>query len=725
MDEKKFELENSGELNLIDSGEISLGDTDGENIKLNDTMDDTDELVSPDRTIFTRVAKQLNKPERHYGYAATFHGGENEQESFKLDEQYASSTDADKQFKKAFGISETGSFKTLSEADKDEGEFGKDNIHSDDYEYTDISQRPEIRDMYRYAKRGVTRRFIIATVFTVFLFLLEAVCPLFSAELHPIFEYFDVTKHPYLHMLVTLGLLVGVAICAREQLYHGTRSIFNKEFLPESCVPVVFLTTLLQLAVSLACELFLHDFDVKLYSLAAAITMLGSLIYTLFNIKRELYGFNILSVNRSKFVLERVNENTAEAEYDTFTTTSNGQFTGRIARVAKTPFVKNYFQNTNSPVRTSKFLKPYYAFAIIIPFIFALIFSFIAIKTNVELNVEQKLWGIRVAYDAFNILIVGVQLIVPVGILFIYSVPFLLANTTLDGDGVSIIGEEAVGEFSEIEAIVVNDTTAFPPRNVKIKNIMGYNDYTIEKITYLAASGFSVIGGPLADVFDAVLNDAMPKSQRTKFICSGRSYLSVSVDGQSVIFADKYGMTAQGIEVGSEREDKTDMAVMYMACNGILCSKMYIKYELNQQFVKATKKMNSKSMAIGIRTFDPNINNDLIVRLGGFSKKEVRVIKLEAYDDIPKSTHRCDGKIISKQTSSALLRALTMCRRIVRTRKVLKAFGVLCSLAGIVFMGLSAFGVINIINSAVVALLYVLTIIFMYIITVLMMPSKK
>jgi hypothetical protein len=301
----------------------------------------------------------------------------------------------------------------------------------------------------------------------------------------------------------------------------------------------------------------------------------------------------------------------------------------------------------------------------------------------------------------------------------------LLANTALDSDGVSIIGEDAVGEFAEIEAIVVNDTTAFPPRNVKIKNIMGYNDYTIEKITYLAASGFSVIGGPLADVFDAVLNDAMPKSQRARFVCSGRSYLSVSVDGQSVIFADKYGMTAQGIEVGSEREDKTDMAVMYMACDGVLCSKMYIKYELNQQFVKATKKMNSKSLAIGIRTFDPNINNDLIKRLGGFSKKEVRVIKLEAYEDIPSSNHRCDGKIVSKTTSSALLRAITMCRRIVRTRKVLKAVGVLCSLAGALVIGLNVFGIISFFSSAGVSLLYALTAIIMYIITVLMMPSKK
>ena len=95
MDEKRIDLESSGVATFDDSDEISVGDE----VKLNDTMDDTDDLVSPDRTIFTKVTKQLNKPERHFGYAATFHGTEKEKESFKLDEQYASSTDADKQFK--------------------------------------------------------------------------------------------------------------------------------------------------------------------------------------------------------------------------------------------------------------------------------------------------------------------------------------------------------------------------------------------------------------------------------------------------------------------------------------------------------------------------------------------------------------------------------------------------------------------------------------------------
>ena len=714
--------------NLDDSGDFeNEPERDIENI--NDDMDDTDEgLVSPDRTIFTQVAEKVNKPERHVGYAATFHGGEREGDGFIVDEQYASSANADKQFMEAFGLSETGSHKTMAnDSISDDHDFGKDNIYSNQYEYTDPAQRTEIRDMYSYARKSVKRKLIFSLIFTVFLFLQENVFCFMRFEG---FDYFDSNAHPYIHLFAGLFALTMCAIFAREQLYHGFRSIIKKDYSPESVAVISLIVAILHWVSSLVFEVipsdavpFVSGFNPILFNFPTAIVLFTSILFTYFNIKRERFGFGVVSVKKSKFVLEKVTESNAEAEYDTFTTTSNGEFSGQIARVNRTPFVKNYFANTNTPVQTGRFLKFYYVLAIVIAFILALVSAFV-----MALGYAPKGNFSNVPYAALSYLFIGIQCMLPIGILFSYSVPFLLANTNLYESGVSILGEEAIDEFASIDAIVVNDTTAFPPQNVKIKNIMGYNDYTIEKITYLAASGFAVVGGPLADVFDAVLNDAMPKSSRAKFVCSGRSYLRVSIDGHAVIFADKYGMTAQGIEVGSEREDKNDMAVMYMACDGILCSKMYIRYDINQEFVKTTKQMNSKDMAIGIRTFDPNINNDLVAKLTGFTKKEVRVIKLESSGDIPTPTQRCEGKIVSKGTSSALLRGITTCKRIVKTRKVLKAIKILSSLVGATYIGLcifGAFGIFKIAQSGIVALMYLAFAIIMYVTTVIMLPSKK
>lgn len=708
MDDKKLELENE---------EIELAPVE-DNVEIEIPDDDEDALVSPDRAIFTKVTTEtMYKPERKKGFVETFHGTQREHENEKIEiekstfvvnEEYASSHDADKRFMETFGIGQAAG-KTQSGTKGDEPSFGNDDIHSKKYEYTDPTQRTEIRELYKYVRRVTKRKLIFTLIFTVFLFLQENI---FCFLRFKNFDLLNSSAHPYIHMIVGFLALALCAFFAREQIYHGVCSLIKKEYAPESVVVLVLGVSLLQLLSSLIFEIFLTDFDIVLFNFPAAAVLLGSILFTYFNVKRERYGFGVISAKKSKFVLEKVTESNAEAEYDTFTTTSNGEFNGQISRVTKTPFVKNYFANTDKPVKTYTFLKFYYIFAVAVPVVLAIIAAFVTVNP----------------YKSLTFLFVGTMLTMPVGILFTYSVPFLMANSSLYESKVAIIGEEAIEEFSSVDAIVVNDTTAFPPKNVKLKNIMGYNDYTIERITYLAASGFSVVGGPLADVFDAVLNDAMPKSQRAKFVCSGRSYLSVSVDSHSVIFADKYGMTAQGIEVGSEREDKTDMSVMYMACDGVLCSKMYIRYDINQEFVKASKQMNKKNMAIGVRTFDPNISNDLVAKLTGFSKKDLRIIKLDSYSDIPTPTQRCDGKIVSKGTSSALLKAVLTCKRIVLTRKVLKVVKILGSIIGSIYLGLSVFGIINLFGraqSSVVVLLYLLLSLVMFIVSLIFIPNKK
>ena len=733
MDEKKFALEEDESFdlggdellddelkeNINNEPEVDL--TEGEpmvNVIESDDLDDDEEmLISPDKAIFTKVTTEtMHKPERQKGFVETFHGTKQEhenerikkeKESFVIDEQYASSVDADKHFMQTFGIGHTGSYKTSAGA-KDES-FGNDDIHSKKYEFTDPSQRTEIRELYKYVRRVTKRKLVFTFIFTALLFLQENVFCFLSFRN---FDALDIDAHPYVHMSIGLVALLFCAFFAREQLYHGIRTLIKKDYAPESVVVLILLAAICHWITTLIFVIFVEGSHPVMFNFPAAAVLFGSILFTYFNVKRERYGFGVVSAKRSKFVLEKVNESNAEAEYDTFTTTSNGEFNGQISRVTKTPFVKNYFLNTNKPVKTNTFLKFYYIFAVAVPVVLAIIAAFIEGDP----------------YHSLTYFFVGTMFTLPVGILFTYSVPFLMANSNLRHRKVAILGEEAIHEFASVDAIVVNDTTAFPPKNVKLKNIMGYNDYTIERITYLAASGFSVVGGPLADVFDAVLNDALPKSSRARFVCAGRSYLSVSVDGHSVIFADKYGMTAQGIEVGSEREDKTDMSVMYMACDGVLCSKMYIRYDINQEFVKASKQMNKKNMSIGVRTFDPNINNDLINKLTGLTKKDIRVIKLDSISDIPTPTQRCDGKIVSKGTSSALLKAVLTCKRILKTRKVLTVLKIMASINGSIYLGLAAFGVIDLFaraQSSVIVLLYLLMTYVMYITSLIFMPSKK
>ena len=681
---------------------------DGEIFSAEQELDDDIELVSPNEEIFKRVTGQLENSRTADDVIGWAHESEEKDdgENIKLDDTYASTSQTDHQFMVAFGIGDSQD-RTLN---IDEGsnqptadiETMQGDIRSDYYEYTDRQQRKEIIGMYKYAKRNMKTKIIMASFFTFFILLIENL-GIFGGNLTGIL---NIAEHPYVHFFADF-LFFGLCIaCAYEQMYHGARSIFSRNYIPESVAVVAAAIGVIYSLITLICISF--EVTPRLCNLPAAFIVLGSIIFSYINVVREKYGFSVVSSKDTKFILTSVPKGESEPEQETFSTTSC-DFNGNIARVDKVGFVKNYFTNTNSVVDIHKYLEVCFAFSMLVPAVFAVISLF-------------RSFGF---YNSLSVWYTGVLLMLPVGILFMYSFPFFLGNKRLFDDEVSIIGEEAVEEFAKADIISVNDTTAFPPYNVKLQNLNVYNDYKLEKVLYYAASGFSVVGGPLSDVFDVATKDAMSKSQRAKYVCSGRSYLCVKVDNDTIIFADRYGMSSQGIEVGPEKEESDDVSVMYMACNGKLCARMYIRYKIDEEFVKTVKYLSKTSTGVGIRTFDPNINNEIIKRQTNFKKDDLRVIKLTSEEDIPRTVEKSDGKIVSKGVSRSLLKAIPVCKRIVGIRKVIKAIKCIAAVLGASLIGLLVFGKIPFMASGMILALYLIGVVILTLTSLIMLPKTN
>ena len=659
-------------------------------------------LVSPDEAIFTMVAENVNK--KHHGGArpSDWHdSGLDSDENFIVDEQYASTVHADRQFMETFGIKTAGNKNTIQEKDSDnENEDTSDN---NEYEYTGRLQNQEIKGMYDYAVRGMGIRLIFSGILAILLFVVENL-PLFFNEITGIF---DASSYPYLHAGVSLGLLVLCAICSYEQIYHGFKSILSKDYMPESVAVVALAVGVIHSVTVLVLAAFGYV-GIATFNFAVSAILIGTILYSFVNIVREEYGFRAISGKDTKFILEHVQHKNAEAEYDTFTTTSS-EYNGQIARVAKTGFVKNFFRNTNSSVSIGKFMAIYYVIALLVPVVFAIIF---AVRAGDATNITGY-WGI------------GVILMLPVGIFCTYSVPFYIGNKRLFEDDAAIIGEEAVNEFADIDVVVVNDTTAFPPQNIKIQHFYMYNGYTLEKVLFYASNGFSLVGGPLAEVFDAAANETIATSKKNRFICSGRSYLCVKIDNDKVIFADKFGMTSQGIEVGNEREGGEGSSAMYVAINGVLAAKLYIKYQIDDEFLRIVKLLNKNGTGVGIRSFDPNLNNELLKRVSSFKKRDLRVIKLSSINEVSRVSTVKDAKIASKGLSRALIKAIPVCKKILSTRKVLKAIKIVASIGGAVLLGLWVFGKLNFVYSAHIVGYHLIFAILMVLISHITMPKLK
>ena len=663
----------------------------------NIAADDDIELISPDVEVFERASDNsiANTKAKKSAMAEwtqhAFKPQENEQ--IEYDEAYANTSRGEHDFMKAFGIADK-SGKSLNLDDSlnpstAEIESLQGDIHSDYYEYTDRQQRKEIMGMYKYAKRSIRTKMILCGIITLFLLFIENIT-LFSKTPSGIFS---AVEHPYMHFLFDFVLVALAAACAYEQLYHGIRSIISKEFIPEAISVFAVGASMLYAIFTI---IFIPFYYIPnaiapvFYNFPVSIICFMSIAFSYINVVRERYSFSIVSSKDSKFVLNKISTDDAEAETEAFSTASK-DFVGDLIRIDKTEFVKKYFARTNRSVSTMKVMYPYYVLAICVP----LIMSIISIFRGEAFMSAMSNW------------FAGAMMVMPVGVLFMFSVPFLIGNKRLFEEETTIVGEDTIDEYADSKAVSVNDTTAFPPYNVKLQNLHVYNEINLEKVLYYAANGFNTVGGPLSEVFELATKDAFTKSKRSRFVCSGRSYLCVKVDNDTIIFADRYGITSQGIDVPAEREElDEDVSVMYMACNGKLCARMHIKYEMDDDFTQTVKNLNKNDVCVGIRTFDPNINNDLIRRQSSLKKADLRVIRLTKQDEIPTTIEKADSGVVSKGHSKSLIKAIPVCKNISKIRKVGLFVSIIASLVGAVLIGMSMFGAISVISSLLVVLYY-------------------
>ncbi len=588
-----------------------------------------------------------------------------------------------------------------NEMDQASGEIEahQGNIYSDSFEYTNRKQRKDVIGMYKFAKANIRTKIILVSILSVILFLIENINIFIVSPV-------SFLSNPYVLTVSNTVVLLICAVISYEQLYHGVKSISSKDYIPESVAVVAVICSFIH---SVLMILFISfENEPKLYNFPVAIILLSSLIYSYVTVSREKYGFGVVSSKDVKYYLEKASNGDDDSETETFSSSLN-DFEGEIARVKKTTFISKYFANTNTPPMLRSYLGIYLTASILVPAILAIV----------------SLFNGYDFFKAVNVLYVGILFMLPVGILFSYSVPFLMGNRYLYGDDTAIIGENAIPEFASTDVASVNDTTAFPPYNVKLTFFQVFNKFKTEKVLYYAASGFSVVGGPLAEVFGSATKEAFPKSADATFNCAGKDYFCVKINGDTVVFADRNGMASRGIDVGALSENEGSSSVLYMACNSALCAKIYLDYKIDEEFVEIVSNLNKNKVTVGIRTFDPNINQAFISDLTKGIKVDLKVIRLVYEEAIPVMNAKSEGKIVSRGQSKHLLKAIPVCKKISNIRKATRVIKILASIAGATMVGLSIFGLFSLINSIFITCYQLAIMLIMAIITSIVMPKLK
>jgi hypothetical protein len=466
-------------------------------------------------------------------------------------------------------------------------------------------------------------------------------------------------------------LLIGAALIYK-QLIEGTSALFAFKPIPESVTAILMIISVLyQVAAcftGIGIRLHIYNFPVLL-------CVLLTLIYEFFNLKREIFSFNIVASKRLKYVVVKMQDDEAKLETEAFRQVLPES--PQIFKINKTMFTDGFYARTRENVRNKIFL------SVIIP---ALV-----IAALVFFGFGYVLTG--KIYPSVSLAYITLLISMPFSVFITYSYPLYKASKEAYGVDSAIIGEESLYEYSGANAISFDDREVFPSYGVKVKSVKVYGENRIDYIIYNAASLFLKTGGPLADVFDVATRD-LGHSDNIELINVDSNGIEAVIDGTHIFMGKASFIRNKGFnpkEDENENDAAVENSIMYMTLNNELAAKMYIQYVIDPDFEFVLKQLHKIGMCVGIKTFDPNIDDQMLSTKIKISKYPVKVLKCRSTTDVSDVSERTNSGIVSKNSAKTLLQTLSLCDKVINVTKnniIVKIFSVVISLilSGMIFI---------------------------------------
>ncbi len=517
-------------------------------------------------------------------------------------------------------------------------------------EYRDPAQTKEFSERYRKAYRESKIRLAVSCVLMLLLLIFENL---------PVIGYqmagpFDPAIFPVVYVMADLQILLLCYAVSYNELFTGFAGIFKLKPTPESILSISALVSVVHTVY--AAVTAVTPVEPRLFNFPSAFCAFMALVFSYLNLKREIFSFNVVSSKKQKYALRRLSGDEAALEAAAFEDDGD---VGDVLKIEKTSFVDGYVFRTQSRDATTPAVM---LMCILLSASLAVIFGAFA-KLVGRLSTQEAL---ALAHAAFS-------LALPVTSLVSFSYPFYKANCDSYEDDSTIVGECSLEEYSGASVISFGDDLVFPSVGVKVQNIKVYNNYRFDRVLYYAASVFTKTQGPLSDVFELATLE-MGYSDDVVLTSIGEGYITCDVNGKSITFGKGSVLTSQGFEIPEQilEEDRAlpeDISVMYMIFKNKIVAKMHISYALDEDFEYTVKQLAGSGLSVCVRTFDPNIDEDMIRSKLALDKYPMRVVRGADFADASAEVPRADSGIVARGTPKALLKAVTYCDRVLDVKK--------------------------------------------------------
>lgn len=547
-------------------------------------------------------------------------------------------------------------------------------IDSPKEEFVSQRQRGDILADYRRWHRASFVKLISACAVMLFTFVLECL-PIFGVALP---DTLSAEAYPTVHAMLSLQMvLFAGALCYRE-IANAALSLLKGKFTDGILLLAVILMTVVFDVI--AC--FVSGMPV--FNFSAVLCAAAVRLFDYIDIRRQELAFDVVSAERkrkyiaAKIPREELRRVTAGLE----------DYTGEDAQilgVEKCGFVKNYFARTDvrseDTWKYNRVLLPIILFAGLV----GMIVSF-ALKQSAGESI-----GVFSATAAVGL---------PPMIFLSASAPLYRAARKLYVKDSALVGETAPKTYAGTTMLCFDDADAFPSYGTSIENLRIYGDGNIDTILGQMTAVFQKVGGPLRHVFSLILTES-PRPFYAKVDAIEDHGICATVDGKKLLIGTAAFMRAQDLAVTdvSDTIDGKRFSTMYLAEDGVLRAKFFIRYTLDGEFESMVKKLARHGIASVILTGDANINDELVSRFLNISRLPVKVVRRNG---VTSSVHgdRAESGAVSAGTVGSLVSAVTMCDKLYKvlgTLSIARVASVIVS--GLLMLLFSILGMGDVVHS--------------------------
>lgn len=565
---------------------------------------------------------------------------------------------------------EDGALQKIAEKNKEQAKRNRSERADNVVEYTSREQNSAMASHYRKRVRRSLLNIIIVAVLALGILFLELATK--DSAMHG--DFTKQGRYGIIYILVDLQLLFFIALTMLDSIRNGIRGIAKLQLNTDSLLVVsVFFATAYSLV-----TLFTDPYsaELKLYNLPAAFASLCAAISAYLCAKKDYRCFRIVASKRPKYTACELKGGTKEAdEFYKYLFEDSEIYT-----VKRTHFIDGFVKRTE---QRNKFED---VFNFLIPVIFlagAILFVVMNLLGNTMFD----------SYVAFSIIIAAS---VPAASFFMITLPVVSANRVGVKHSSAFIGNAISEEYAAASVLSFADTEVYPSSLVKMTNIRMYGDYRIDSVLTDMAKVFKYVGGPLSKVLSATLSENVEKPALIRVIESANDGLCVAMDGHNYFIGKRSYMRRyrfeSPVDAGDDAYENGVGSIMYIVIDEKLAAKLYIKYTINPLFDKLLKDMYKAGLCLGVKTLDPNINNELINSAITFRKCPISVLRGNEPSDVIGEVERADSGIVCNSTLHNFLKMFSLCdkaRHITKSNVIISVISVFMSFVAVGFLAVT------------------------------------